>query len=135
MKGVLVDSCVLLDIITEDPNWFNWSSQTLQKYADHYSLLINPIIYSEVSISYQRIEELEEALPHTVFKRAPIPWEAAFLAGKSFIKYKKLGGKQKLPLPDFFIGAHATIENLLLLTRDTKRFVHYYPHLKMDSPT
>ena len=134
MQGVLVDSCVILDVVTEDPVWFKWSSTKLEEYGERYSLFINPIIYSEVSISYQKIEELEEALPRSIFKRAIIPWEAAFLAGKIFLHYRKSGGQHILPLPDFFIGAHAVIDHLLLLTRDSKRFRHYYPQLKIISP-
>lgn len=134
VKGVLVDSCVILDIMTEDPTWFSWSSDTLETFADQYTLLINPIIYSEVSVGYKKIEELEDALPTSIFKRTPIPWEAAFLAGKIFLRYRRSGGQHTLPLPDFFIGAHAMIEDLYLLTRDVKRFRHYYPALKIISP-
>ncbi len=134
MTGILVDSCVILDIVTEDPDWFDWSSKTLEQQANRNSLFINPVIYAEISIGFKRIEDLEEALPHAMFKRAPIPWEAAFLAGKVFLQYRKSGGHRTLPLPDFFIGAHAAIEELILLTRDTKRFRHYYPKLKMISP-
>jgi len=133
MIGLLVDSCVLLDIITEDKTWFNWSSETLEKYSNTL-LVINPIIYAEVSIGYENIEELEEALPAHIFKRAPLPWEAAFLAAKIFVKYRKAGGQRSLPLPDFYIGAHALIENYHLLTRDGKRFKHYYPKLNMICP-
>ena|SRR3990167_4301532 len=134
MKGVLIDSCVLLDIMTEDPVWFAWSASQLEECGEKFPLFINPVIYSEVSISYQKIEELEIALSPVIFKRAAIPWEAAFLAGKVFLQYRKSGGQHILPLPDFFIGAHAVIEQLSLLTRDTKRFRHYYPQLKMISP-
>ena len=133
MKGILVDSCVILDIVTEDPRWFSWSAEVLEDHTD-VALFINPIIYSEVSIGFQKIEELEAALSHTLFKRAPLPWEAAFLAGKVFYEYRRSGGKKTLPLPDFFIGAHAVIENFHLLTRDTKRFKHYYPTLRIIAP-
>lgn len=134
MNGILIDSCVILDIITEDAIWLEWSSAKLEEYADAYTLFINPIIYSEVSIGYQKIEDLEAALPTSIFKRASIPWEAAFLAGKVFLQYRKAQGQHILPLPDFFIGAHAMIENLTLLTRDPKRFRHYYPQLKIIAP-
>ena len=134
MSGILVDSCVILDIVTEDPEWFNWSSDMLERHANRHSLYINPVIYAEVSIGFKRIEELEAALPHSVFKRAPLPWEAGFLAGKAFLQYRQSGGQRTLPLPDFFIGAHAAIQGLVLLTRDTKRFRHYYSKLKMISP-
>lgn len=132
--GVLVDSCVILDIITVDPVWFNWSADALAAVADHHQLFINPIIYGEVSIGYQKIEELEAALPSKVFTRLPLPWKAAFLAGKAFLKYRKAGGARSLPLPDFLIGAHAMVSQLQLLTRDPKRFKNYYPKIKIISP-
>ncbi len=132
--GVLVDSCILLDIMTEDPTWFDWSAEMLAQYADEEQLFINPIIYAEVSIGYQKIEELEHALPANVFTRLSLPWEAAFLAGKAFLKYRKAGGARTLPLPDFLIGAHAMVASLKLLTRDTNRFKNYYPQIKMISP-
>ncbi len=134
MSGLLVDSCVILDIITEDPKWFEWSSTILEKSARHNQLFINPIIYAEVSIGFQKIEEMEVVLSQAIFKRIPLPWEAAFLAGKAFFQYRKIGGLKTLPLPDFFIGAHAAIEGWHLLTRDTKRFQYYYPKLKIISP-
>lgn len=134
MNGILIDSCILLDIITNDSNWFSWSSTQLEYYADTHQLFINPIIYSEVSIGYKKIEELEDAIPQTFFKRSPIPWEAAFLAGKIFLDYRKAGGPRNLPLPDFFIGAHALIDNMMLMTRDTKRFRYYYPKLRIIAP-
>lgn len=134
MKGILVDSCVILDIITEDKKWFEWSANMLEQCANHQQLFINPIIYSEISISYQKIEELETAISPTIFKRLPLPWEAAFLAGKVFLQYRKSGGHRTLPLPDFFIGAHALIDQLTLLTRDKKRFSFYYPKLHMIAP-
>jgi hypothetical protein len=106
----------------------------LEKYGNRHELIINPIIYAEVSIGYQKIEELENALPATLFKRTALSWEAAFLAGKAFLHYRKSGGHRTLPLPDFFIGAHAMVEGLSLLTRDSKRFQHYYPNLKIIFP-
>lgn len=135
MKGILIDSCIILDIVTEDPHWLTWSSRQLEECAEEFPLIINPIIYSEVSIGFKKIEELEEILPDSIFKKEPLPWEAAFLAGKMFLKYRKSGGQRTLPLPDFFIGAHAVIENFTLLTRDSKRFKYYYPHLKIISPS
>jgi predicted nucleic acid-binding protein len=120
--------------MTEDKNWFDWSASMLEKCANQHELFINPIIYSEVSIGFKKIEELEVVLPQSTFKRLPLPWEAAFLAGKAFLHYRQLGGHRTLPLPDFFIGAHAMVENLHLLTRDPKRFKHYYPKIKIISP-
>jgi hypothetical protein len=123
--GVLIDSNVLLDVMTEDPRWFGWSSEALARCAEASALLINPIVYAEVSIRFETIEELEEALPKGVFERRDIPWEAAFLAGKSFVKYRRAGSIKAAPLPDFFIGAHAAVERLDLLTRDSSRYRAY----------
>jgi len=128
---VLVDSNVLLDILEEDPRWFSWSADRLAECAENYPLIINPVIYSEVSVGFARIEELEEALPHDVFARRPLPWEAAFLAGKRFLRYRRAGGTRRSPLPDFFIGAHAAVEGLTLLTRDATRYRSYFPKLEL----
>jgi predicted nucleic acid-binding protein len=106
----------------------------LQKSADCCSLIINPVIYAEVSVGFKRIEELEEALSPEIFLRKPIPWEAAFLAGKCFIRYRKLGGTKHSPLPDFFIGAHAAVAGLTLLTRDAARYRTYFPSLTLITP-
>lgn len=132
--GVLVDSNVLLDVLEEDPAWYNWSSTQLQQAADRCALIINPIIYAEVSVGFQRIEELEAVLSPEFFQRRPLPWEAAFLAGKCFIRYRKLGGNKISPLPDFFIGAHAAVSGLTLLTRDAARYRTYFPTLKLITP-
>jgi predicted nucleic acid-binding protein len=134
MADILVDSCVLLDVLTEDPHWFGWSSQTLERCAEHSMLVINPVIYSEVSIRFEIIEELEETLPKTMFDRRDIPWEAAFLAGKCYLKYRKAGGLRTAPLPDFFIGAHAAVQKMDLLTRDTRRYKTYFPTISIISP-
>ena len=131
---VLVDSNVLLDIFTEDPKWYSWSSRQLTRSAESEILAINPIIYSEVSVRFRQIEELEDAIPEHYFKRLFIPYEAAFLAGKCFLKYKKQGGKRSVPLPDFFIGAHAAVSKLSLLTRDPSRYQHYFPSVKLIAP-
>ena len=133
-SGVLVDSNVLLDLLEEDPIWYEWSSNQLQLAADTSYLVINPIIYAEVSVGFQRIEELEEALRLDIFERRPLPWEAAFLAGKCFMRYRKQGGTRRSPLPDFFIGAHAAIEGLTLLTRDQTRYRTYFPSLALIAP-
>lgn len=131
---MLVDSNVLLDVLEQDAHWFEWSSMQLQKAADCCSLIINPVIYAEVSVGFQRIEELEDALPLDFFQRRALPWEAAFLAGKCFIRYRKLGGTKHSPLPDFFIGAHAAVSGLTLLTRDSARYRTYFPSLKLITP-
>lgn len=134
MADVLVDSNVLLDVLEEDAHWYAWSSAQLQKAADQGVLIINPIIYAELSIGFKRIEELEQALPAEFFQRVPVPWEAAFLAGKCFIRYRKLGGTKSSPLPDFFIGAHAAVAGLTLLTRDAARYRTYFPSLPLITP-
>lgn len=131
---MLVDSNVLLDLLEEDATWYEWSSTQLQKAADSCVLIINPIIYSEVSVGFHRIEELEKALPSDCFERRAIPWEAAFLAGKCFVRYRKLGGTKRSPLPDFFIGAHAAVSGLTLLTRDSARYRTYFPTIKLIAP-
>lgn len=131
---VLVDSNILLDILEEDANWYEWSSTQLQEAADYSTLVINPIIYAEVSIGFARIEELEAALPGDFFQKRELPWEAAFLAGKCFMRYRQLGGAKRSPLPDFFIGAHAAVSGLTLLTRDSARYRTYFPSLQLITP-
>lgn len=134
MSAVLVDSNVLLDVLEEDAVWFDWSSRQLQIAADSGSLIINPVIYAEVSVGFNRIEELEAALPADFFQRVPLPWEAAFLAAKCFLRYRKLGGTKSSPLPDFFIGAHAAVSGLTLLTRDAARYRTYFPTITLIAP-
>ncbi|QIJ72724.1 type II toxin-antitoxin system VapC family toxin [Thermosulfuriphilus ammonigenes] len=129
MMPVLVDSNVILDIFTEDPEWFEWSSRKLAEYAEKDTLIINPIIYAEISIRFEK-----EALPPEVFVREELPWEAAFLAGKCFLLYRKRRGKKTSPLPDFYIGAHAAVRGYVLLTRDAKRYSFYFPKLKLIAP-
>jgi predicted nucleic acid-binding protein len=132
--AALVDSCVLLDVLTEDPKWFAWSSDALSQQAETGSLVVNPVIYAEVSVRFQRIEELESVLTRDVFEYRPIPREAAFLAGKCFLRYRRRGGARTMPLPDFLIGAHAAVERLPLLTRDPARFRTYFPTVALISP-
>jgi len=134
-RGVLVDSNVLLDIATRDPNWSDWSGRALAECAEHAMLVINPIVYAEVSIRYTTIEALEAALPTNLYQRDPLPWEAGFLAGKCFQLYRRRGGARNSPLPDFYIGAHAAVENLALLTRDVARYRSYFPKLQILAPT
>ena len=134
MSAVLVDANVLLDVMTENTDWTGWSAEALARAADRYRLVINPIIYAEVSIRYSHIEELEAALPQTMFDREEVPYEAAFLAGKSFLAYRRRGGTKRSPLPDFFIGAHAAISKYFLLTREAARYRTYYPKLSLLAP-
>jgi hypothetical protein len=133
-RGVLVDSNVLLDIATNDPKWSDWSSNALAECSEHAPLVINPIIYAEVSIRYTTIEALDAALPSNLYQRKPLPWEAGFLAGKCFLLYRRRGGARISPLPDFYIGAHAAIGQLALLTRDAARYRNYFPKLSILAP-
>src|ERR1700680_3552288 len=115
MTAIMVDSNVLLDLMTEDTRWLSWSAEAIEKAADRFRLVINPIIYAEVAIRYSRIENLEAALPKAMLDREAIPYEAAFLAGKCFLAYRQRGGTRRSPLPDFFIGAHAAVAGYRLL--------------------
>lgn len=134
MSVVLVDSNVLLDIMTEDQQWYPWSADALEEQAEEAVLAINPIIYAEVSIRFERIEELEDALPTTMIERAALPWEAAFLAGKCFVRYRLRGGVRRSPLPDFYVGAHAAVRGWKLLTRNATRYRSYFPTLRLIAP-
>ncbi len=132
--SVLVDSNVILDIFTEDETWFDWSSDALQRAALTSPLVINPIIYAEVSVRFTRLEELDELLPANRFMRLSIPYASAFLAGKAFARYRRRGGARSSPLPDFFIGAHAAVASYPLLTRDPSRYRTYFPNLVLIAP-
>ena len=131
---VLIDSNILLDIFTQDKTWFSWSSETLADYAEHDLLYINPLIYAEISAGFSCIEDLEKALPVAYIHRDNLPYEAAFLAGKCFVKYRKAGGTKTSPLPDFYIGAHAAIKGWSILTRDKGRYQSYFPTLNVIAP-
>jgi predicted nucleic acid-binding protein len=120
--------------MTRDKKWFEWSDATLQQYARSNVMAINPIIYSEISVGFSQIEELEGVLAVARLERLPIPWDAAFLAGKCFKIYRQRGGIRTSPLSDFFIGAHATVESMSLITRDAIRFRTYFPQLKLIAP-
>ena len=134
MTGLLVDANVILDIFEDDPQWADWSEAMLHRCSATHVLCINPIIYAEVSIGFERIEELESAIVGCGFQMRPIPKEALFLAGKAFLAYKKRRGVKTSPLPDFFIGAHAAVEGLELLTRDLSRFKTYFPTVRRICP-
>ena len=134
MPGYLVDSNVLLDVLTEDLSWFAWTSEALARCANDGPLVINPLIYAEVSVGFDRIEELDDALDPSVLLRRPLPWEAGFLAGKCFLRYRRRGGARTSTLPDFYIGAHALVEGLALVTRDATRYRTYFPRLALVAP-
>lgn len=135
MTAVLVDANVLLDVMTEDARWLGWSAEALERAADRYRLVVNPVIYAEISIRYSRIEDLDAALPKAMFDREAIPYEAAFLAGKAFFAYRRRGGTKSSLLPDFFIGAHAAVAGYSLMTRDAARYRSYFPKLSLIAPS
>jgi predicted nucleic acid-binding protein len=131
---VLVDSSVLLDVLTQDPRWAVWSEEKLVAHAEHDLLAINPIIYAEVSAHFATIEELDDALSPQDFQRLALPYEAGFLAARCFLRYRRQGGQKRAPLPDFYIGAHAATEGLALLTRDVSRYRTYFPSVQLIAP-
>ncbi len=133
VHGTLVDSNVLLDLFTEDPTWLAWSRDALAGAIDAGSVIINPIVYAEVSVRFELIEELEDALPELI-QREELPWAAAFLAGKCFLDYRRRGGSKRSPLPDFYIGAHAAVTGRALLTRDPTRYRGVLPSLNLVCP-
>jgi hypothetical protein len=135
VSETLVDSNVILDVLTEDPLWFEWSSGALEEQAERSVLVINPLIYAEVSIRFRRIEDLDDALPASMFRRDVLPFPAGFLAGKAFVKHRRAGGERRSPLPDFYIGAHAAIAGMTLLTREGSRYLTYFPRLQLVSPS
>lgn len=132
-SGVLVDSNVLLDLFTDDPDWATWSGAHLAEAFDTGQVVINPLVYAEISVAFERIETLDEILPDQL-GREDLPWEAAFLAGKCFLEYRRRGGARRSPLPDFYIGAHAAVTGRALLTRDANRYRTLLPALRLISP-
>ena len=134
MKGILVDSCVLLDLFTNDENWADWSESTLEKYSQTNTLYINSIVYTEVSIGFKKVEEVESAIEALGIKVLEMPREALFLTGKAFLKYRKNKGTKISTLPDFFIGGHASVSQLGLLTRDLAKYKTYFPQVHLIHP-
>jgi len=130
----LVDSNVILDVVTDDPIWGQWSADTLSRTANRSTLALNPLIFAEVSIGFATIEELEQLLPAREFARLDLPYEAAFLAGKAFLAYRRRGGRRSAPLADFYIGAHAAVAGMALLTRDARRYRTYFPTVEIIAP-
>lgn len=134
MKGLLVDSNVILDVFLNDPRWADWSVSTLADHSLYARLYINAVVYTEVSVGFKKIEELESALNEGGFTLLEIPREALFLAGKVYLKYRKARGIKSSPLPDFYIGAQAAVLDLELITRDATRYRHYFPTVKLICP-
>lgn len=118
----------------DDARWAEWSAQAVAECAENSKLIINPIIYAEISVSFATIEALDAALSPALYHREPLPWEAGFLAGKCYLSYRRRGGTRNSPLPDFYIGAHAAVSGLALLTRDAQRYRSYFPRVEILSP-
>jgi predicted nucleic acid-binding protein len=129
-----VDSNVLLDIASKDSAWLSWSRTALSDALRSGPVLINPLIYAEVATGFDRIEDLDVALPETAFRRADLPYAAGFLAAHVFATYRRRGGSRTSPLPDFYIGAHAAVAKLTLITRDARRYRTYFPTVDLVTP-
>ena len=135
MTSTLIDTNVFLDVVEERPEWFAWGSRKVFEARIDGNVVVNPIIYAEISLHFSTIEALEEALPENSFKRFQLPWDAGFLAGRCFLQYRRKGGERRSPLPDFYIGAHAALGGMILMTRDSTRYRTYFPKLKMIEPS
>ena len=134
MSAILIDSCVITDLADSGSDWYEWSASTLEELDDSNVFVINPIIYAECSIGYESIEEIENLFATLRFEYKEIPREALFLAGKTFVEYRRRKGNQENVLPDFFIGAHAAVRNYKLITRDKGRFSTYFPSVELIMP-
>ena len=131
---ILVDSNVLIDVLTNDPVWQEWSSEQLTRLGNTRQLAINPLIFAEIAIAYPDEAQLDAALPVTLV-RLPLPYTAAFMAGRAFLEYRRRGGTRRSPLPDFYIGAHAAAEGHTIVTRDAARYRTYFPDVAMIAPS
>jgi predicted nucleic acid-binding protein len=134
MSGLLFDTSVLLDIATADPVWLSWSETELRTAAAKGPILINPIIYAELAPAFATASDLDKWLDPLVFQRLHLPYEAGWLAAQAYVKYRRGGGVRTSPLPDFYIGAHAEVENHTLVTRDVVRYRTYFPNVVLISP-
>lgn len=132
--GTLVDSCVLIDVLADDPQWADWSIAQLERCAQQGPLIINPLILAEISPRFETAADLEATLSGLPLQRQALPWDAAFLAGQAFKLYRQQRGARTSPMPDFYIGAHAWVIQLQLLTRDAARYRRYFPRLVLVSP-
>jgi predicted nucleic acid-binding protein len=132
--STLVDSNVLIDVLSLHEEWGTWSAAMLTRAAEEGVVVINPIIYAEVCFGYDSIEAVDDALPAEYYRREPLPWAASFLASQAFIAYRRRGGVKRSPLPDFYIGAHAAVGGHTLLTRDPRRYQSYFPRLRIVAP-
>ena len=134
MTATLVDSDVLIDLVGADSPWADWSSEALTLALENGTAFVNQVVYAEISVGFEAVEDCEWALSVRGIERIPVPWPAAFLAGRAFLDYRRRGGRKRSPLPDFFIGAHAAVEGLRLLTRDARRYRTYFPTVELITP-
>ncbi|MBC3347420.1 MULTISPECIES: type II toxin-antitoxin system VapC family toxin [Pseudomonas] len=132
---ILVDTNVLIDVLENDPVWADWSIQQLRAQSQAHDLVINPIIYAELSQTFSTFEALDEVVAELGLLMQEVPRPALFLAGKAFVRYRKVGGGKNNVLADFFIGAHAAVNGLPLLTRDAKRYRSYFPSVALLVPS
>jgi len=130
---ILVDSNVIIDVLTQSAEWAPWSERALLDAADNDEIAINPIVYAELSYGFGTMKDLDEALGDE-FRRLPLPYEAGFVAGRAYALYRRRGGARISPLPDFYIGAHAAVAGMRLLTRDAKRYRDYFPSVPLIAP-
>ncbi|ODU50567.1 MAG: DNA-binding protein [Thiobacillus sp. SCN 63-374] len=131
---LLVDTNVLVDVLEDDPEWADWSIGQLRAQSKIHRLAINPVIYSELSLTFSTVEALDRAVDDLGLAVIEIPRPALFLAGKAFVRYRRQGGKKNNVLADFFIGAHAAVAGYTVLTRDTQRYSTYFPGVSLVSP-
>ncbi len=131
---ILVDSNVFVDLWTANQAWGEWSAGALERAADRGAIGIDPIIYAELCLGFERVADLDEALSSARVRRLPLPYSAAWHAARAFAAYRRRGGQRSAPLPDFFIGAHAQVEGLTLLTRDAARYRTYFPEVEIIAP-
>lgn len=134
MAVILIDSCIVTDLADPESVWFEWSASTLERLDQNNTMVINPIIYAECSVGFERIEEVEALFESLGFAMKSIPREALFLAGKAFLQYKRRKGEKGNVLPDFFIGAHAAVSGYPLVSHDKGRFSTYFPGVELIIP-
>lgn len=134
MTATLVDSNVLIDVLTGRSDWTVWSDGAVSESLERGAVMVNQVIYAEVSVGFRGPEECDWALRSRGIELLPLPWPASFLAGRAFLEYRRRGGARRSPLPDFFIGAHAAVAGLRLLTRDASRYRTYFPTVKLIAP-
>ena len=134
MNSTLVDANVLIDLFDDGSEWQEWSDAMLTECRRRGQLVINPIVFAEIAVGFESIDDVNDVLQEDYLRREPLPWEAAYLAGQAFKQYRRAGGERRSPLPDFYIGAHAAVAGHTLLTRDPRRYRHYFPKLRIISP-